>query len=192
MKKSYIIIISIIILLLILGVAIIINNLIKNNTLDNQTKVIKELANQNNNEVEVVTTSTSKIKTSPNTKFIFKTYYKKCEHITSKTVNISEEFINKDEEEIILSYKDWKIEKFNIDEVIFYKQEEGICDEHYIIKDNNGYIAIYFLDSNENEKLKEVTGIVTNYLPDIDKQNLKEGIKVIGEEQLNSCLEDYE
>lgn len=192
MKKSYIIIISIIILLLILGVAIIINNLIKNNTLDNQTKVIKELANQNNNEVEVVTTSTSKIKTSPNTKFIFKTYYKKCEHITSKTVNISEEFINKDEEEIRLSYKDWKIEKFNIDEVIFYKQEEGICDEHYIIKDNNGYIAIYFLDNNENEKLKEVTGIVTNYLPDIDKQNLKEGIKVIGEEQLNSCLEDYE
>lgn len=195
MKKTYIIIISIIVLLLVLSIGMLIRSIIIDKTSDSETKVLKELADtelNNQNELEVITTSVAETKTSPNTIFIFKTYYKECEHTTLKKLDIPKQFINQTEEEIQSSYKDWKIEDFKNIEVTFSKQEEGICDQHYLIKENNGYIAIYSIDNNGKENLKETTEIVTSYLPDEDKIRLREGIKVIGQEELNTCLEDYE
>ena len=61
-----------------------------------------------------------------------------------------------------------------------------------MIKENNGYIAIYYLDEQGNETLKETTSIVMQYLPETDIERLKQGIHVVGDEQLNATLEDYE
>ena len=71
-------------------------------------------------------------------------------------------------------------------------KKEGICDEHYLLKENNGYIAIYRKDNEGKEKLKETTQIVTTYLPETDRQSLKNGIEIIGKENLSLTLEDYE
>ena len=73
-----------------------------------------------------------------------------------------------------------------------YKEEEGICKEHYILRDYNGYIAIYRLESDGKETLQEITGIVTSYLPEIDIERLNIGIRVNGKQELHSSLEDYE
>ena len=62
----------------------------------------------------------------------------------------------------------------------------------YIVKENNGYVAIYTEDSLGKEILKETTEIVTAYLPETDLVRLREGIKVIGKENLNAIIEDYE
>ena len=72
------------------------------------------------------------------------------------------------------------------------EQEDIITEETYIIKEKDGYIAIYELNKNGKEILKEITQIVTKYLPDIDKLKLQEGIKVVGKEKLVSILENYE
>ena len=65
-------------------------------------------------------------------------------------------------------------------------------DNHYVIRDNNGYIYVYLIDSNEKETLYQITEIVTSYLPQTDQIALKEGIRVVGKEELNATLEDYE
>ena len=57
---------------------------------------------------------------------------------------------------------------------------------------HNGVIGIYTVDQNGNESLKQDTEIQIQYLPEIDIENLKKGIYVIGDEALNSALEDYE
>ena len=132
------------------------------------------------------------IKTSPNCLFVFRTYYKECKHTKVERNEIEEEYVNKTEEDLQEQYKDWKIEEFTTLMVSFYKEEDGICEEHYIIKDNNGYVAVYQIDSLGNETLKETTEIVTSYLPETDKERLKQGIKVNGLEELNSTIEDYE
>ena len=77
-------------------------------------------------------------------------------------------------------------------QVTFYTEKTGICDEHYIVKENNGYVAIYTENSFGKETLKETTEIVTSYLPETDLVRLREGIKVIGKENLNAIIEDYE
>ena len=89
-------------------------------------------------------------------------------------------------------YEDWKIEEFSKDKVVFYKEMEGICNEHYVLRDVDGYVTIYSLNENNVESLVEITDIVTVYLTDEDKELLKEGIRVIGKDNLNAAIEDYE
>ena len=89
-------------------------------------------------------------------------------------------------------YPDWKIEKFSSNEVVLYKEKNGYCDEHYVIREHNGVLAIYTLDENGKETWKQDTEIVTMYLPEVDLSRIKEGIKVTGTTNLRSILEDYE
>ena len=84
------------------------------------------------------------------------------------------------------------IQQFSANEVIFYQEKDGICNEHYILRDNNGYVAIYMVDDLGQEILKETTEILTTYLPQADLEKLREGIVAVGEEELNAKIEDYE
>lgn len=195
MKKSYII--SIIIVIIALGIVcgIIIWNMNRNDVSELQPKVETQFTSveQNlENGIQIVSTSNMDVKVSPNAIFIFKTYYKNCKHTTMQRIEVPKALVNKTEEEVQTGYEDWKIDEFNTNQVIFYQEKEGICDEHYIIKENNGYVAVYNIDEYGTETLKETTEIVIDYLPQTDQNLLKEGIKVNGKDELNATIEDYE
>ena len=64
--------------------------------------------------------------------------------------------------------------------------------EEYILRNIDGYIGIYKVNDEEKEVLIKITNIVTNYLPILDKNELENGIKIYGKENLNLRLEDYE
>ncbi len=131
-------------------------------------------------------------KVSPNAKLTTNIYYDECGHTVKKTSNIENKYINLNKDELSEEYQDWEIKEFSPENIILYKEEKGICNEHYILKDNDGFIAVYSLDSNEKETLKEITEISTNFLPNTDIAKLQGGIKVYGRENLNSVLEDFE
>lgn len=63
---------------------------------------------------------------------------------------------------------------------------------HYILKDILGYIEVYCLDENNQEYLYKKTNIPTVYLAQEDIENLKKGIEVVGAEEMNKMLEDFE
>ena len=63
---------------------------------------------------------------------------------------------------------------------------------HYLIKNENGYIYVYYLDKDNNEYLYKKTTISVNYLSDQDVEDLEIGIEVIGIENLNETLENFE
>lgn len=138
-------------------------------------------------------TSSSEIKTSPNTTLIEKIYYNDCGHLAQDENKIKEKLINKTEAEIQMEYIGWEIQKFTEKEIVVYKEVYDFCDEHYMLKEVEGQIIIYALDKDDKEKaiLKE-TGIQTKYLPETDIENLKKGIKAYGEKELNQLLEDFE
>lgn len=194
MNKKYIIVILVIITIIIgIMVGIFIANKNKTSNLEPkaQTQLAKEGLNAQN-EIQIIETANTKVKTSPHCLFIFQTYYKDCKHTTTKKIDIPKECVNQTEEELQEKYKDFKIENYTSSEVTFYEEKEGVCNEHYIIRDNKGYVAIYAIDSFGKETLKETTEIVTLYLPQTDREKLKEGIQAIGKEELNACIEDYE
>lgn len=198
MRKYYIIsIIGIIIfaILITIGVSIYKNT---NSNLQQQGEaknVVEKNEMQNNlvnSNIELVTTASEEEKTSPNCLFIFKTYYKKCEHIKVEREKITETMVNKTREDLESIYKNWNIVTFRNNEVLFYKEEEGSCGEHYLLKELEGKIAIYNIDEQNNLNLYEETEILTNYLPEEDINRLKQGIRVEGKDKLNQALEDYE
>lgn len=141
---------------------------------------------------EIKAANAQKEKISPNAKLITKVYYDGCGHTVKNTDIVQQEHINLTEEEFAEEYEDWEISQFSRDEIILSKTEEGICNEHYIIKEKDGYIAIYSLDENDNETLEDITEISTVVLPNTDLVKLQGGMRAYGKESLYSLLEDFE
>ena len=196
MRKFWIIMIIIVVLLALGGsIGIYIYNL-KNNSNKNSVKA-KELADELKKtlveeEQNTVSTSSKNIKISHNSIVVKNTLYKICNHEIRQTEAIPVELVNKEEKDIQQYYKDWEIKKYSPTEVVLYREKDEYCDKHYVLRENNGVIAIYKIDDNNKETLRENTQIQTKYLPEIDLIKLKSGIYAIGEEELNSILEDFE
>ena len=103
-----------------------------------------------------------------------------------------EDIINKTEQDIAEKYIEWDIKKFSADSIVLYKEVDGVCDNDYIIKEKDGNIVIFKLDSEGRETIYDVTSIEVQYLPETDLRQLKDGIKVNGLEKLNQIIEDFE
>lgn len=142
--------------------------------------------------MELIETNSEEEKTSPNAIVTFKKHYKTCGHTIIEEKSISSSLVNKTQLEFQEKYENWNIEKFSASEIIIYKELEGKCNEEFILKDVDGKIVIYKLDENNNEIEYEKTQISTDYLTDTDKININKGLNVIGVEELNKVIEDFE
>lgn len=180
MNRKILILLSIFIVVIAVIIAIVIYNSRKNeiseeiitkvaeeNILDDCTEEYEEIKN------EILQTSVEEEKISPNCFITLKTFYKKCGHETSQHLEIPEELVNKTKEQLKEKYDGWNVEKFSDTDIILTKDEEGVCGEHYIVRENNGKIAIYEVLSDGSEKEYEITDISTEYLTDTDKLNMK-------------------
>lgn len=159
---------------------------------DSNTK-IEEISEATKNVIqEEKIVNATREKVSPNAKVIIRTYYEKCKHDEEKDVELPIEMVNATQEEIENKYKEIELESFSANELKFLKKEEGICSNHYIVKEKNNEINIYKLKNNGEEVFWDRTSISAEYLSEIDLDNLKKGIQVYGKEELNSILEDFE
>lgn len=68
----------------------------------------------------------------------------------------------------------------------------GEDDTRYLLKNEDNYIDVYYLDKNNDEYLYKKTDISTEYLSQEDLDDLNSGIEVVGLEELNKILEDFE
>lgn len=193
MSKRNIIITCIIITVIIIGACIYyivrahnVGNVEENIIVNTEKRV--EIKDDN-----IVTTSNSeKDKVSPNAILIMKQYYKGCGHTIDEKYDVPKDIVNMTEEEVEKYYSDWTVSSFSEEKIEIYKENSGICDEHYTVKDTNGYITIYSKGNSGEEKLIQTTEILTKYLPDEDKARLKNGVNIVGKQDLSSFLEDFE
>lgn len=75
------------------------------------------------------------------------------------------------------------------------KETSGnINDEnrHYILREIDGVINVYYINESGEEILYRVTDISTKYLGEDDVKELEGGIEVAGVQNLNQLLEDFE
>ena len=70
-----------------------------------------------------------------------------------------------------------------------YEKEDN---KEYVLRDNEGVIAIYKINEEGKEELYDITDVATAYLAKQDQESLLSGIKVQGVENLNQLLEDFE
>lgn len=118
--------------------------------------------------------------------------YKKCGHEIAKSSKVPTDIVNLDEKEFEEKYKEYQIEEFSDKQVSIYNEVDKMCPEHYKIGVAEGVINIYRKDENGEEELYEMTNISLEYLPEEEQGKLENGIEIIGEEELNSVLENLE
>ena len=160
---------------------------------NNQNIIENNVENQNNNFNNTVkAANVSEEKISPKAFVTYKIKYEKCGHETSQYREIPEELVNLTQEELKEKYSEWNIEKFSDTNIVLSKTEKGSCNEHFILKEKNGFATVFKKLDNGEEEEYETTDIATEYLSETDKINMKKGIEVNGLQNLNQLIEDYE
>lgn len=155
--------------------------------LDDCTDEYEEMEYEN-----TVKANTQEEKTSPNCSITTQTYYKNCGHTKSEYANLPQNLVNLTENEIQEKYPEYEIESFASNEIVLYQEKEGECGEHYMVKDKEGTVVVYQILEDGSQNEIEATGISTEYLPETDKINMKNGIQVNGRQELNQLIEDFE
>jgi len=140
----------------------------------------------------LIETNNNEEKTSPNCIITLKVYYEVCEHIIETRKNIEQAQVNLTEEELKQRFADWEIQRFTPNEIVLYKKVNEFCGEHFLLKEEEGYITIYKLDKDDNAEFFQTTEISTDYLAEEDLEQIRNGIKVYTEKELNKTLEDFE
>ncbi len=141
---------------------------------------------------DTVKANTQEEKTSPNCSLTTKTYYQNCGHTKSEYTNLPSSFVNLTKDEIQEKYQEYEIKDFATNAIVLYQEKEGECGEHYMVKDKEGMVTVYQVLEDGSEQELETTGITTEYLPETDKINMKNGIQVNGKQELNQLIEDFE
>lgn len=194
MKKEWILgVIAFILLIISIVLGIYVYNLNKtkdSNMLDSVQ--LAKIYNQNSLSNEIVSTSSTEERISPNCTIVEKEYYKDCDHIIRNETQVEDNLINYTKEELAKKYNGWNIEEFTSNRVTVYKEQEGFCPEHYVIRAHNGVLSVYTIDKDGIETLERETEIQTMYLPQEDIEKFEQGVQVVGNSQLLDLLEDFE
>lgn len=144
------------------------------------------------NKIQIETSVTEE-KISINTQVIEEVYYKECDHLVKNIRKDIKSLVNMTEDELSKKYQDWELKEFSKEKIILYKEEQNYCGEHFLLKDVDGLVTIYNMDNEDNIKERiEITEIETRHLTETDQKELKEGIKVYTQKNLNKLIEDFE
>lgn len=143
-------------------------------------------------ELDLLKTNSEQEKVSPNCTLILKVYYNSCKHLIETKEKISQAEVNLTEQELRNKFQDWEVQKFTPTEIVLYKEMNEFCNQHFLLKEQDGYIGIYKLNEDNSAEFFRMTEISTEYLAEEDLKEIKGGIEVYTEKELNKVLEDFE
>ncbi|PAB60884.1 hypothetical protein [Anaeromicrobium sediminis] len=129
------------------------------------------------------------------TQMVFKTHYEKYNDIQVEKKKVPKDVIGSNMETfkdyVKNTYSNWKIREINKNEVELYKNSDEIPPNYYVIKELDGYLAVYKTDKDGKFELVEKTDIPLNILGETDIGYIKAGIKKKTLEEIYAVLEDY-
>ncbi len=158
-----------------------------------QNSIVVEEKDDGTNHMEILREEN---RITPNTFIEERIHYKECGHLVSKVALADEEYVNMTRDDlnefIFANEANLQLISFSSVKVVLWGEKNHLCEEHYVIGEEDGNIAIFKIDENGNRILeKEFKEYPINVLLDLDQNKLKEGIVVDSEEELSNILENY-
>ena len=129
-------------------------------------------------------------KISPDATLILSRYYVVCGHTITEETAVPADLVNRTLEELTTACRDWEVREFSNKRVMLLKRMSGKCPEHYILREKDGRVAVYYETPVSGIDLKEVTPILIEGLRNEDRERLKKGIPVASKRELAHVLED--
>ena len=143
-------------------------------------------------EANIVDTSSSDAIVSPNAKVIKTENFKKCGHTSTISEMVPREIVNLNKQKVEEYYSEWNMESFDVNEIKLSRKSSGICSEHYVLRESDGYLSISCKNDIGEYIFKGLTDISVQYLPEEDLVKIQKGIEIVGKDNLNKFLEDFE
>ncbi len=130
-------------------------------------------------------------KVSTDTKLVFEKKYLKCGHVRIEEMMASDVFIDMNKHTLQQQYRAWTIKKFSSDRVQFYREIDDKCLSHYIVREYEGKIGVFYQNNRVDNTLKQVIDINIRQLREDDQRKLKQGIRVESDLELGQLIEDF-
>lgn len=127
---------------------------------------------------------------SPNCNLVVETYYNKCGHTLIQNKPVPNDLVNFTEAQLKLAYKDYDIISFSPNQIKLETRLDEKCPQHYILKDKEGRVTVFYQNPINNISIKKETNILVERLPQNDIERLKKGIEINSDEELAYFLED--
>lgn len=133
---------------------------------------------------------------TPNTKILWKTFYKQCGDSNTLETEAADDMINltKSEFEEYLKkiYPDQRLIDFSSTKVSLYEEKDHLCKNHFIVGEENDKIAIFKIGDNGERILDKLfDDYPISVLRKLDQEKIKEGIVVDSEDELYNLLENF-
>jgi len=145
----------------------------ENHTDQNQTE------NIDNHDVSNI----QEVKLKPGAKMIYVTFYSGCGHEVRQEEPLDDRFSGFTRQQLEKEINDWEIESFAPDEVVLKKQVDGVCDDHYYIGLNGGYVTLFRGIPGVRSEIMEKTDILADTLREEDRVMLEKGIIIKSREE---------
>lgn len=165
-------------------------NIVKRDSI--QDVVIKEVQKNQDEKYEakeVISENEEKI--SPYAKITIEKYHKQCKHSTLQIYDVPKELVNLTKEELQKRYESWEIKKFTSKDIHIYREINANCSSHFVLKEKDGYLAVYKIVSDKINELNMITDIEFASMKEEDQNAIAAGINVYGKEELTSIIEDF-
>lgn len=132
---------------------------------------------------------------SPNTIIEERIHHTPCGHIVTRTREIEEEYINMTKDDLLQyleNFPEKKLISFSQSKITIGITKNHLCENHYVIGEKDGNIAIYKIDENGQRKLETFfPDYPISLLMEADQNRLIEGIVIDSQEELSNVLENF-
>lgn len=143
-------------------------------------------------ETTQTTTVLQKNKTiHADTKLVYQYFYTGDKEIQEQKEPAPDFLQGLNREQLQSIYEGWQIVLFSPEQVILRCYIEGMSTESYLIGEKEGCLAIFYEDSQKAIYLKEKTDLPLSALPEGTAMQIREGLRVTGEENLAKVLADF-
>lgn len=88
-------------------------------------------------------------------------------------------------------YNGWQVVYFSPDKVILRSTVEGRSDESFLLGEQNGMLAVFQENADGKITLYECTDVPLSVLPEWERQQIRKGVRILGEDNLAKVLADY-
>ena len=126
-----------------------------------------------------------------NTKIIYRYKYRNDKTVKEKVESAPKYLYGLDMEQVKSIFRGWQIVLFSTEKVILQCTMEENEKEEYILGILDDVVAVFCHDMAEGVYLKEKTDIPVSVIPAEELDRLRDGIKVVGEEELARQLSDF-
>ncbi|MBM7582315.1 hypothetical protein JOD02_001172 [Caldicoprobacter guelmensis] len=163
-----------------------------------EERIEKEKAQDNNegvlfNSFEPLAVAEPLQTTSETTTFIFERVYNLCGHNLVSYRSATPQEVGLSRKQVKDMYSSWDIKEFSASIVWLCERVDGYCPNHYVIKDNDGRIAICRpLEDGRGFYLIRQTSIDTAFLDADLQERVKEGWVVDSLEQVEQLVESWD